>query len=63
MTKEQMVAGMIRGRRLMVDRRDAPELPELLALVEEGFVEFEFVIFDEQSTALRFKWKSRSHTT
>jgi len=34
-----MIAGLRAGRKLCVDRRDAPELPELMELEREGLVE------------------------
>lgn len=58
-TKEQIIAGLKAGRTLVVDRRDAPELPDLLELEREGLVESHLVEFDEQSSALKFKWKNR----
>ncbi len=40
----------------MVDRRDAPELEDLLALEAEGLVTSKLITFDEQSSALKFTW-------
>lgn len=60
LTKDQIIAGLKAGRRLMVDRRDAPELDDLLQLEREGFVTSELIEFDEQSSALRFTWKRQS---
>lgn len=57
LTKEQMIAGLKAGRSLMVDRRDAPELEDLLALEREGLVTSRLITFDEQSSALKFTWK------
>jgi hypothetical protein len=57
LTKEQMIEGLKAGRSLMVDRKDAPELPELLELERQGLVESRLVEFDEQSSALKFWWK------
>lgn len=57
-TKEQMIAGLQAGRTLVVDRRDAPELPELLALQEAGLVESELVEnYEQQYSALKFRWR------
>jgi hypothetical protein len=56
LTKEQMIKGLKAGKLLYVDRRDAPELPELLALEAEGLVKKRLVEFDEQSSALEFWW-------
>ena len=56
-TKEQIIVGLKAGRILCVDRRDSPELPELLEMEREGLVESTLVKFDEQSSALKFRWK------
>ena len=56
MTREEMIAGLKAGRTLCVDRRDAPELPELLALQEQGFVTSKLLEGDQYSV-LQFKWK------
>ena len=55
-TKEQLITGLKAGRRAMVDRKDAPELQDLLELERQGLVKSELVVFDEQSSALRFSW-------
>jgi hypothetical protein len=39
------------------DRHDAPELPELLEMQDQGLVESRFVEIDEQSSVLKFRWK------
>lgn len=57
MTREQMIAGLRAGRTLMMDRRDAPEFADLLELQALGLVTSELVQFDEQSSALRWRWK------
>jgi hypothetical protein len=56
-TKEQIIAGLKAGRALMMDRRDAPEFADLLELQQQGLVTSELVVFDEQSSALRWRWK------
>jgi hypothetical protein len=56
-TKEQIIAGLKAGRTLMMDRRDAPEFEDLLELQAQGLVTSELVVFDEQSSALRWRWK------
>lgn len=56
LTKEQMLVGLKAGRKLMVSRKNAPELLELLELEKQGLVKSELVVFDEQSSALRFSW-------
>jgi hypothetical protein len=57
LTKDQMIAGLKRGRRLRVDRRDAPELPELLEMEKEGLVTSRLVEVDEQYSYMEFTWK------
>jgi hypothetical protein len=57
LTKHQMIIGLKAGRTLVVDRKDAPELAELLEMEREGLVESTFVEYDEQSSALKFRWK------
>jgi len=54
---EQMIVGLKKGLVLCVDRRDAPELPELLALEKEGLVEIRLVEIDDQSSRLEVRWK------
>lgn len=56
LTKDQIIAGLKAGRSLMVDRRDAPELEDLLELEAEGLVTSKLIVFDEQSSALKFTW-------
>jgi hypothetical protein len=56
-TKEQIIAGLKAGRTLMQDRSDAPEYTDLLELEKAGLVTSELVVFDEQSSALRWRWK------
>jgi hypothetical protein len=55
LTKDEMVAGLKAGRTLNIDRRDAPELPELLELEAQGLVESRLVVIDEQSSVLTFR--------
>lgn len=55
-TKEQMIEGLKAGRTLMMDRRDAPEFDDLLELQALGMVTSELVQFDEQSSALKWRW-------
>lgn len=57
LTKEQMVEGLKAGRTLCVDRKDAPELPELLEMEAQGLVESKLVEIDEQSSVRKFWWK------
>jgi hypothetical protein len=58
-TKDQLIAGLKAGRTLVLDRRDAPELGDLLALEADGLVEQQFVEIDDQSSAIKWKWKNR----
>lgn len=55
-TKEQLVAGLKAGRTLVMDRRDAPELDDLLELERQGLVTQQFVEIDDQSSAVRWRW-------
>ncbi len=57
MTKEQMIAGLKAGRTLILDRKDAPEFVDLLELQILGLVTSELIEFDEQSSALKWRWK------
>jgi hypothetical protein len=59
LTKDEMVAGLKAGHTLCVDRRDAPELPELLEMEAQGLVESRLVEIDEQSSVLKFSWSAR----
>lgn len=54
MTPEDVAAGLLAGKTLIIDRNDNPLLPHLLDLVERGDVESEFVQHDEQSSAMKF---------
>lgn len=56
MTKEEMIVGLKSGRTLVVDRKDAYVLPWLGELHSEGKVTSEFVEYDDQSSALKFRW-------
>ena len=56
-TKDELIAGLKAGRTLVMDRRDAPELDDLLDLEQQGLVTQEFVQFDEQSSAVKWRWK------
>jgi hypothetical protein len=58
LTKEQLIAGLKAGRTVNVDRRDAPELQDLLELERQGLVTSRLVQIDEQSSVLKFKWIS-----
>lgn len=55
MTREEILEGLKQGRTLVIDRRDAPALPICLALESEGLATQEFVQYDEQSSAVKFR--------
>lgn len=55
-TREQMIEGLKAGRTLVMDRRDAPEFADLLDLEKQGLVTQEFIQFDEQSSAIKWRW-------
>lgn len=59
-SKEQLLEGLRAGKLFYVDRRDAPELPELLEMEKEGLVWKRLVEFDEQSSALEFWWTGKA---
>lgn len=59
LTKEQMIEGLKAGKVLVVDRKDAPELSDLLEMEKQGLVESKFVEIDEQSSCLKFRWRSK----
>ena len=58
LTKEQIIEGLKAGRTLCVDRRDAPELKDLLDLERQGLVMGVLVEIDDQSSILKYRWKS-----
>jgi len=53
-----MIAGLRARRTLCVDRKDAPELLELLRTGSAGLVESRLVEIDEQSSVLKFRWRA-----
>lgn len=57
---DQMISGLKAGRTLVVDRKDAPELPELLEMEAKGLVTSRLVEYDEQSSALKFRWAQQA---
>ena len=59
LSRDEIIAGLKAGRTLVVDRRDAPELDDLLDLERQGLVEQQFVQFDEQSSAVKWRWKKK----
>lgn len=56
MTREQIIAGLKAGRTACIDRRDAPELQDLLQLQEQGLVTSKLVNLDDQSSVAKFTW-------
>lgn len=54
-SREEMIHGLFQGRTLCVDRRDAPELDDLLEWERQGLVTSELTVLDEQSSVLKFK--------
>lgn len=56
MTREEIIAGLKAGRTLCCDRRDAPDLPIVMDLQNEGLVTTELVQLDEQSSVLKVRW-------
>lgn len=57
LTKDRMIEGLKAGRTLNVDRRDAPELADLLDMEREGLVTSRLVEIDDQSSILKFRWR------
>ena len=55
MTREEILAGLKAGRTLVIDRRDSPALPIALELEREGLASQEFVQYDEQASAVKFR--------
>jgi hypothetical protein len=57
MTKEEILDGLKKGRRLRCDRTDEPLLPWLL---EHPMIECNFVQATDQSSYIQFTWKEKS---
>lgn len=55
MTKEEVMTGLQAGRTLIVDRRDFPLLPWLLEQVDAGVLTVQYIEYDEQSSAMKFR--------
>jgi hypothetical protein len=55
-TRDEIEAGLRAGRTLIIDRKDAEELPIVMEMQNEGIVTTELVQHDEQSSSLRVKW-------
>jgi hypothetical protein len=58
LTKDQIIAGLKAGRTLVMDRRDAPEFEDLLDLERQGLVTQQFVEIDDQSSAIKWRWRT-----
>lgn len=58
-TKDQIISGLKTGKTLVLDRRDAPEFADLLDLERQGLVTRRLVEFDEQSSAIKWRWRDR----
>jgi len=56
-TLDDAIAGLKAGRTLVIDRKDAPLLPDMLRLESEGKVTSEFIEYDEQGSLIKFRWK------
>lgn len=56
MQREEIIEGLKSGKILNIVRKDAPELPIVLDLENEGLVTTELKQIDEQSSCLRVKW-------
>jgi len=57
LSKEQIISGLKAGRTLCVDRRDAPELVDLLDLERQGLVIQTLVQIDDQYSVAKWRWK------
>lgn len=57
-TKDQIISGLKSGRSIIVDRKDAPELDDLLELHKQGLIDFKIIEVDDQSTIAKFWWKN-----
>lgn len=55
-SREDLIKGLQAGRTACIDRKDAPELQDLLQLENEGLVVSEFIHIDDQSSVLKFRW-------
>lgn len=56
-TRENIIEGLKAGRTLVIDRRDSPALPICMDLAREGLVITDIVEYDDQSSALKVRWK------
>lgn len=57
-TVEELIEVLAAGHTLCVDRIGTPELPELDELWEKGLVTRQLVKIDEQSSVLKYRWKT-----
>ena len=58
-TLDEMIAGLKAGRTLALDRKDAPELDDLMELERQGLVMSEMTVYDEQCSVLHWRWKTQ----
>lgn len=56
-TKEEIIIGLKGGLTLIVDRRDAPELQDLMELEQQGLVQHYWVDIDDQHSVVKWRWK------
>lgn len=56
-TKEQLIEGLKAGQTMVVDRRDAPELQDLMELEQQGLVQHYWVNINDQHSVVKWLWK------
>jgi hypothetical protein len=58
-SQDELLAGLQAGRTAVVDRKDAPELQDLLQWEREGLVTSELVRgMTSSASVLKFRWKA-----
>lgn len=57
-TRDEIITGLKAGKTLCQDRKDAPEMEDLLELERQGLVTQELVEIDEQSSVVKWRWKT-----
>lgn len=53
--EKEILDGMNEGKTIIIDRRDSSALPICLKLEKDGFCKQEFIEYDEQSSAIKFR--------
>ncbi len=53
MNRDQIITGLMAGKKLCCDRKDEPNLPWLLA---HPNIEYELIQIDEQNSCIKFWW-------